>query len=176
MPARLSGSAPESEIQAPESGFLRTSRRMPTASGSANFSPENPAPEAPAADVAARLERAVDAQQLAPRRQPRRLALEQPPEHDAVAAQQAARQMLDRLGLGMGPRLLGRAARQRPAPGILHAEEGGAAAAAPPRVALAGRHEQRAQAAEAVGIDQALRHQLGQRLLGLPAQQPRRFD
>src|SRR5438270_898234 len=44
--------------------------------------------EPPAADVAARLEAAVDAQQVAPRRQPRRLALEHPPEDDAVAPEQ----------------------------------------------------------------------------------------
>ena len=52
--------------------------------------------EPAAADLAARLEPPVDARELAPRRGVG-LAGEQPPEHDAVAAQQRPRLELDRL-------------------------------------------------------------------------------
>ena len=74
--------------------------------------------EAAAADFAARFEPAIDAQQVAPRRQPWRLAFEQPPEHDAVAAQQRAREVLDGVigvvgCLGSGGRAR-RASAQRP--------------------------------------------------------------
>jgi hypothetical protein len=58
--------------------------------------------EAAAADLAARFEAAIDANEIAPLRQPRRLALEQAPADDAVAAQQDARDMLDRVGVGPG--------------------------------------------------------------------------
>ena len=47
IPTRLSGSAPDSETQALEVGWRRTSRNMPTASGSANCSPEKPATKRP---------------------------------------------------------------------------------------------------------------------------------
>src|SRR5204863_6654571 len=77
-----------------------------------------------AADFAARFETAVDAQQVAPRRQPGGFALQQTPEHDSVAAQQSAREMLDGFGrVGRGAA----AAGKRPAPGILHAKAGAAA-------------------------------------------------
>src|SRR5260221_9472340 len=80
--------------------------------------------EAAAAYVAARLEPAIDAQEVAPRRQPGRLALEQTPEDDAVAAQQGMREMLDRRAFGRRERKL--APREGPTPGIGDAE--GAAA------------------------------------------------
>ena len=65
----------------------------------------------------------------------------------------------------------GRRAHQRPAAGILHRRGGGAATARAARLALGERHQERAQAGEAVGGDEAQRHQLGQRLLELGAQQ-----
>ena len=69
-----------------------------------------------------------------------------------------------------------RASAQRP--GVLHAE--GEGAAPPPcarqRLAPVGRHEQRAQAAETVGGDEAERHQLGQRLFDLRRQQAAALD
>ena len=84
--------------------------------------------------------------------------------------------MLDRLGLGIAAGRLGgrRASAQRPAssmPKIVRA-----AAPTPGRSRLLGRHEQRAQAGEAVGSDEAERDQLGQRLLDLRAQQAGAFD
>src|SRR5580704_11823906 len=101
MPTRFSGSAPESDTRAPDSGLRRPAqqadriRQGELLAGKAGD-------ETAAADLAARLEPAVDPQQVAPRRQPRRLALEQPPEHDAPAAQQGVGQVLD----GVGPVLL----------------------------------------------------------------------
>ena len=87
MPTRLSGSAPDSEISASAAGW-----RRPRAAGrplrAARTARPEAGDEAAAADLAARLEPAVDAQQVAPRRQPVGLALEQAPEHDAVALQQ----------------------------------------------------------------------------------------
>ena len=67
---------------------------------------------------------------------------------------------------------------ERPSPRVLHAERD-AAASAPPagaRLAPVGWHEQRAQAAEAVRRHEAQRHQLGERLLDLGAQQATAFD
>ena len=63
---------------------------------------------------------------------------------------------------------------QRPAPGVLHPEGDGAAPSAPPRdqLALAGGNQQRPQPGETVGGRQTQRHQFGQRLLDLGAQQP----
>src|SRR4051794_20149186 len=51
--------------------------------------------EAAATDFTAAFEPAKDTEQLAPRRQPGGLALQQPPEHDAVAGQQRTCDMLD---------------------------------------------------------------------------------
>ena len=81
--------------------------------------------------------------------------------------------MLDR---GRVELAIGRArglADQRPAARLLEAGRGRAAAtaAARDRLALARRHQQCAQAVEAIGRDQAQRHQLGQRLLELRSQQ-----
>lgn len=128
--------------------------------------------EAAAADLAARLEPTIDAQEVAPGRQPGRLAREKAPEDDAVAAQERPREMLDRLGVGPG-RIAGRPRppRQRPAPRVLHAEH----RAPPPASPLLGGDEKRAQPREAVGGDEAERDQLGERLLDLRRQEPRRL-
>ena len=113
-----------------------------------------------AADLDARFETAVDAQQVAPRRQPGGFALEEAPEHNAVAAQQGAREMLDGFGrLGRGAA----AAGERPAAGILHAEDGAAAA----RAALVVRDDQRAHAGKAVRGHETERDQFAERLLDL---------
>src|SRR5262249_26743923 len=129
--------------------------------------------EAAAANLAARLETAVDAKEIAPRRQPRRLALEHAPEDDAVAAQERACKMLDRGGLGLRRarcrRIRPRTAGEGPAAGILHGEGG---AAAPERgAALLRRHEQRAEAGEAVARDEADGDELGQCLLDFGPQE-----
>ena len=118
MPARLSGSAPDSETSASDGGLRRISRSAPTASGSANCSPEKPATKRPPRISPRALEPAIDAQQLAPRRQPAGLALEQAPEHHAVAAQQRARDVLDGLGLAARGGCAG--AARRPAPSGRH--------------------------------------------------------
>ena len=136
--------------------------------------------EAPAADLAARLEAPAAHQQVAPRRQPLGLAREQPPEHHAPAAQQRPHQVLDEL---LAPSVIGpggrvRARDPRPAPGGIHPEERDASAPAAPaeRPAAVGGHEERAQPREAVGIDEAERHELTEGLLGLRGQEraPRR--
>ena len=87
--------------------------------------------------------------------------------------------MLDRLGVGLRPGRRGPGtARERPAAGILHAERHGAAPAPPAGAGPAplGRHEQRAQPAEAVRGHEAERDQLGQRLFDLGAQQAGALD
>ena len=76
---RLSGSAPDSETHWPDEGRRRISRNEPIASGSANCSPDEAGDEAAATDFAARLEPAVHAQRIPPRRQPSRLLREQAP-------------------------------------------------------------------------------------------------
>src|SRR5262249_9791754 len=55
--------------------------------------------ETAAADLAARFQAMAHAQQLAPRRQPLRLAREQAPADDAVALEQRAHDELDELGI-----------------------------------------------------------------------------
>ena len=91
--------------------------------------------EAPAADLAARFQPVVDAQQFAPRRQPCGFAFEQAPADHAVAAQQGARDVFDRLRVralalaGIAVRRK-RRPRQRPAPRILDAEQRRAPSAA----------------------------------------------
>src|SRR5262249_51475971 len=75
------------------------------------------------ADFAARLQPAKDAEQIAPRRQPIRLALEQAPEHDAVAPQQRARRVLDRLRSHLCASLRRSAPGERPSTRVLDAEE-----------------------------------------------------
>jgi hypothetical protein len=128
--------------------------------------------ETPAADVAAALEPAIDAQQVPPGREPGGLAFDEPPEHDAVAEQQGPRHVLDVLGSRLRRRRgrrRPRTARERPATRLFHAEFHGATAPPPAgeRPALAGRHQQRAQAPKAVGAHEAERDQFGQRLLDL---------
>src|SRR5207302_2043824 len=66
--------------------------------------------EAPAADLAARLEAPAAHQQVAPRRQPLGLAREQPPEHHAPAAEQRPHQVLDEL---LAPSVIGPGGRGR---------------------------------------------------------------
>ena len=67
---------------------------------------------------------------------------------------------------------------ERPAPGVLHAERDAAppAPSAGAGLAALGRHEQRAQAAEAVRGHEAERDQLGERLFDLGAQQAGALD
>jgi hypothetical protein len=146
--------------------------------------------ETPAADFAARFQPVVDRQQLAPRGQPGRFAFQQAPEHHAVAAQQRHGDVFQRGRIGAwfarrrrfggGLRRLGvsidgdergfhhalgdgdavGAPHQRPAAGFLHGRAGAPAAALVGAGALIGRHQHRAQAGVAVGVDQASRHQL----------------
>ena len=70
-----------------------------------------------------------------------------------------------------------RTASERPSTRLFHSELRGAPAATPAgkRPALTGWHQERAQAAEAIGIHQAERNQFGQRLLDLGAQQAGAF-
>jgi hypothetical protein len=77
--------------------------------------------KAAAADFAATFEPAIDAEQLAPRRQPRGLTFQEPPEYDAVAHQQRASDMLDRVILAFGR---GRAPDHGPAARIIHVKRG----------------------------------------------------
>ena len=94
MPMRLSGSAAERTISLPSGVSRRTSRRRSIASGQRELFAAHAVDETSAADLAARLEAAVHARELAPRRGVR-LAGEHAAEHDAVAAQQHARLDLD---------------------------------------------------------------------------------
>ena len=97
--------------------------------------------EAAAADLAARLEPAVDARQLAPRRGVR-LARQQPPEHDAVAAEQRPRLSLD--GLVAMPRRRRRAtAPSSVRRSCARRSRGAGAPARRPRPARAGRRSRR---------------------------------
>src|SRR5688500_17015420 len=83
--------------------------------------------EATATDLAAGFEAVIDAQQLAPRRQPAGFALEQTPADDAVTPQEGAGDVLGGFRRDRGG---GAAPRQRPAPRVLDPEQRGAAAAA----------------------------------------------
>ena len=67
---------------------------------------------------------------------------------------------------------------ERPASRVGHAEQRDAAATAraSARASPIRRHEQRAQAAEAVGVDEAQRHELGERLFDLRGQHARALD
>src|SRR5919109_3305291 len=131
--------------------------------------PGEAANEAPAADFAARFQPAINVQQLAPWWQPSGFALEQAPEHYAIAAQQRAGDVLDGAGVPVGPSAWGK----RPSARALHAKSGGppSAAAAGRRLAQARRHEQRAQAAEAVRGHHAEGHELGERVFDLRPQE-----
>ncbi|MND88308.1 hypothetical protein D3C80_803290 [compost metagenome] len=100
----------------------------------------------------------VATQQFAPARQPVGLALQQPPADHTVTAQQGAGDVFQAGITVIGCRGF---AQQRPAPGIVHATEQGAATTTMATVLpLARRGDQRAQASEAVGADQACGHQL----------------
>ena len=146
--------------------------------------------ETPAADFPARFEPVIDAQQLAPRRQPGGFALEQPPVDDAVAAEEGAGDVFDGVGVGRRrpvllyviPAFAGMtiygcrnyAPRQRPPARILDAEQRSAAAAA-----VEGgrsfrlRDEQRAQPGEAVAMHAAAGHEFCEGVFELGAQQVR---
>src|SRR5262249_21029337 len=131
--------------------------------------------ETPAAEFPAALEPAIDAQQVPPRRQPGRLAFDEPPEHGAVAEQQGPRHVLDVLGGCLRRRGFrgARTARERPATRRFHSELRGATAAPPAGKwpALTGWHQECAQAAEAAGAHDTARDQFGRRLLDLRPQQ-----
>ena len=74
--------------------------------------------ETSASDLAARLELAIDAQEIAPSRQPRSLALKHAHEHDAVAAEQRKRDLLNALRFMRRHVLIGaRALDERPSAG-----------------------------------------------------------
>ena len=127
--------------------------------------------------LAASVEQLSDSvnQQLAPWRQPRRFAFEDPPADHAIAAQQHAGDVLDRRGIDGGRRR--RLAHQAPAPGIGDAGQRGAPAVA----GVAGRtlrrrQQQGAQAGEAVAADLAARDQFGQRVLQFGFKQVRGID
>ena len=86
MPARLSGSAPDSETSVLE--IVLASRFAQGADGfrQSKLFAREASNETAAADLAARLELAIDIEELAPGWQPIGLPLEQAPEHDAVPA------------------------------------------------------------------------------------------
>ena len=167
MPARLSGSAPDSDSH---SSVVRPAAHLaqqPTASGSANCSPVKPATKRPPRISPRALEPAIARAAARATAAASGLALEQAPEHHAVAAQQRARDVLDRLRRRAArSAALRRRRDQRPAAGVLDAEQRRRADGAGRRpAARSPRHQQRAQAGEAVGGDEAERDQLGQRLL-----------
>jgi hypothetical protein len=121
----------------------------------------------PAANRSLCLQPAIDAQQRVPRRQPLGLALENASEHDAVPAQQDDGDLLDRLGR----RGRQATAHQAPATGVLESEQRDPS---PPRSQTPSafrRDQQRAQPAVAIGIGEPGGDDLGQRGLGLSAQQ-----
>src|SRR5262249_2505460 len=124
--------------------------------------------ETAAADFPSRLEPAVDIQEIAPRRQPSGLPLQEAPEDDTVAKEQRARRVLEGGGflLMQGRRAI-IAARERPPSSLFQP-------CPPPGAAAAlQRREQSAQARKTVGRDAACRRQFGERLFGLRAQQAR---
>src|SRR5690349_3071038 len=115
--------------------------------------------ETAAANLAARLEAPEHAQEVAPGREPRRLALEQAPEHDAITAQQRLRHMLDDLRFRVvhsADRCVvrSRTAQQGPAARVLDAEQRRATAtpAFSQRLPAVRRREERPQSGEAVRI------------------------
>ena len=125
--------------------------------------------EAAAANLAARLQAAAAHQDVAPRRQPRRLARQQPPENHAPAPQQRAHHVLD--GLLAGPL---RTAAQRGgarAPSARHrpwrtARCGACAGRRGPTLGRAGRPAPAARAGRrSCRSSPAERHELGERLL-----------
>ena len=102
IPLRLSESpAPEIERSAPSFCLRRTSRKCPTASGRANCSPEKPDTNLPPPNLAARLQAAVDVEQIAPGRQPVGFAFQKTPKHDAVTTQKRACNVLDSIGIAL---------------------------------------------------------------------------
>src|SRR5258705_13416561 len=82
------------------------------------------ADKAATADFTPAFKPAIDAEQFAPGRQPGGLTFQQPPEHDAVARQQSARDMLHRFAVA----LCSNSSVQCPAASILHPERSNAPA------------------------------------------------
>ena len=133
--------------------------------------------EPAAANLSSRLEPPIDAQKIAPRRQPSGLLHEKAPEDDAVTIEQRPRRMFDR----QAPELLAPLFRlgaidHRPAAAALDVEAHDPPA--PPRaseegLALARWRDESAQAREAVGAREPQRHKFAERLLELMAQEMR---
>ncbi len=88
VPARFSGSTPQTAIKLPSGAGAELPRSNGIASGNANCSPAKPTDKAPATNLAARFKPMEGAQQLPPARQPIGLTFQQSPEHHTVAAQQ----------------------------------------------------------------------------------------
>ena len=86
MPIRLSGSAPDSDTHSPDAGRRRISRKRPTASGKRELLARETGDKSAAANFSARLEPAVDAQEIPPWRKPAGLLRQKAPEDDAVTA------------------------------------------------------------------------------------------
>ena len=180
MPIRLSGSAPDSDTHSPDAGRRRISRKQSDRVGQRELLAGEAGDEPAAANFAARLQPAIDAQQIAPRRQPsgllRRAGARRPRRSGRAACAPHVRPR--RRELVAAVRLRARAMDQRPAAAALDVEA--QHAPAPPRagerLALVRRHQQRAQAAEAVGGREPERHQFAERLLELRAQQARGLD
>ena len=172
VPTRFSGSAALNATHLPASGARRASRNAFTASGSANCSPETPATKRPprtspraSSRRSTRSSSRHGGSHAASRCRIRR-------EHDAVAAQQRMRDVLDGLGvphLVDCPRVLPESSpaapracsAQRPASSTPKSRAPCAAAAE--RLALLRRRQQRAQAREAVGRHEAERDQFRER-------------
>ena len=128
--------------------------------------------ESPAANASLGFEPAEHAQQRMPGRQPVGLALQQPPEHHAITAQQDFRDLLQRRLLVRTAFFRTRAlADQTPATRILESKQRNASPADRQLPLLVLRNQQGPQSTEAVGIDHAGRDQLTQRRLRLGAQQ-----
>ena len=140
MPARFSGSAALMVTRPPSAGIAESRAALDGVRQRELFA-RHAGDEAAAADLAARLEPPVDAGQLAPRRRVR-LARQQPPEHDAVAAEQRPRLRLDGRVARCRAR---RPARDQPSSGRRSCARRSRDAGAPARA-----HDQRAQPGEAV--------------------------
>ena len=111
LPTRFSGSAPQMLTSCPARRLLPDLAHQADRVGQRELLAGQARDEASAANLAARLEPVIDAQQVAPRRQPRRLAFEHAPADDAVAFQQGPCDVLDR-SRARSPAVL-RAARPR---------------------------------------------------------------
>ncbi len=164
MPTRFSGSAPRDRHVVALDGLAACLAQQRDGLRRCVLLATEACDEAPAADLPARLQAPAAHQQVTPRRQPLRLARQQPPEHHAPAPQQRAHHVLDGL-LGQlrasASAPAGGARDARPAPRRIHAEQRDAPPAPrrPWRLAPVRGHQQRAQAGEAVGVDEPERDQ-----------------